>query len=108
MATVHGSSGQKRSLVGGLQPSVIPAWASRSIAPFEDVAVVVGESVRACVCGKVQRSREEGGALSVLAGGVLVSLITFAVAASFYPIAYHPFFYYLAGLGVAVRRRQPR
>jgi putative inorganic carbon (HCO3(-)) transporter len=39
-----------------------------------------------------------------LAQGLEISLIGFAVAAMFYPIAYHFFFYYLVGLAVAVKR----
>ena len=48
--------------------------------------------------------------LSYLAQGLEISLIGFAVAAMFYPVAYHLFFYYLLGLAVAVKRlgRQER
>ena len=38
-----------------------------------------------------------------LAQGLEISLIGFAVAAMFYPVAYHLFFYYLLGLAVAVK-----
>jgi O-antigen ligase len=37
------------------------------------------------------------------AAAVRISLVGFAVAAFFHPVAYHAFFYYLAGLAVAVR-----
>jgi probable O-glycosylation ligase (exosortase A-associated) len=40
---------------------------------------------------------------AALAGGVRISLIGFAVAALFYPVAYYFYFYYLAGLAVALR-----
>jgi O-antigen ligase len=42
-------------------------------------------------------------ALATIATAVRVSLTGFAVAAFFHPIAYHAFFYYVAGLAVAVR-----
>ena len=41
--------------------------------------------------------------LATFAHGLRVSLLTFAAAAFFYPVAYHFYFYYLAGLAVAVR-----
>lgn len=41
--------------------------------------------------------------LSHLAEGIQVGLIAFAVAAPFYPVAYHFYFYYLAGLVLASR-----
>ena len=39
--------------------------------------------------------------LSALGGGVEAALLGFAVASFFYPVAYHFYFYYLAGLAVA-------
>jgi O-antigen ligase len=42
--------------------------------------------------------------LSRFAGAVRVSLLAFAVAAFFHPVAYYFYFYYLAGLAVAVQR----
>jgi O-antigen ligase len=42
-------------------------------------------------------------ALTALAGGVRVSLIAFAVAGFFHPVAYHFYFYYVAGLALAAR-----
>jgi probable O-glycosylation ligase (exosortase A-associated) len=68
------------------------------------VALLVSAIVGVGRVARASRERADGGALASLAGSVLVSLITFAIAASFYPIAYHPFFYYLAGLGVALQR----
>jgi O-antigen ligase len=41
--------------------------------------------------------------LYYLAQGLEISLIGFAVAAMFYPVAYHLFVYYLLGLAVAVK-----
>jgi hypothetical protein len=38
-----------------------------------------------------------------VAQGLEISLLGFAVAALFYPIAYHMFVYYLLGLAVAVK-----
>jgi O-antigen ligase len=43
----------------------------------------------------------DGAELSVLAGGIRISLIGFAVAAFFHPVPYHPYFYYIGGLAVA-------
>jgi len=51
---------------------------------------------------RVWRARDVD--LSHLAQGLEISLIGFAVAAMFYPVAYHLFFFYLAGLAVAVKR----
>jgi O-antigen ligase len=53
--------------------------------------------------------RARGSSLYHLAQGLEISLFGFAVAAMFYPIAYHLFVYYLLGLAVAVKliaRRQ--
>lgn len=41
--------------------------------------------------------------LFYLAEGIEVSLLAFAVAALFYPVAYHFYFYYFAGLAIALR-----
>lgn len=48
--------------------------------------------------------RARGVELYHLAQGLEISLIGFAVAAMFYPVAYHFFFYYLVGLAVAVKK----
>jgi len=41
--------------------------------------------------------------LFLLAEGIQISLIAFAVAALFHPVAYHFYFYYMAGLALAAR-----
>ena len=41
--------------------------------------------------------------LFCLAEGIQVSLAAFAVAALFHPVAYHVYFYYMAGLALAIR-----
>jgi O-antigen ligase len=41
--------------------------------------------------------------LFYLAEGIQISLIAFAVAALFYPVAYHFYFYYIAGLAMAAK-----
>ena len=41
--------------------------------------------------------------LFCLAEGVQVSLIAFAVAGMFHPVAYHFYFYYMGGLALAIR-----
>lgn len=48
-------------------------------------------------CGWTPAARE----LFSLAEGLQISLIAFAVAAPFHPVAYHFYFYYIAGLAVA-------
>ena len=55
---------------------------------------------------RVEReTRRTGGdrRLLTLAGAIRISLVAFAVAAIFYPVAYHFYFYYLAGLASAAR-----
>jgi O-antigen ligase len=52
---------------------------------------------------RVER-RDEAGELGALAGGLRIALVTFAVAAFFYPVAYHFYFYSLAGMAVAAVR----
>ena len=41
--------------------------------------------------------------LFYLAEGIQISLIAFSVAALFHPVAYHFYFYYIAGLAIAVK-----
>jgi O-antigen ligase len=41
--------------------------------------------------------------LSLLADGLQVSLIAYAVAGMFHPVSYHYYFYYIAGLAIAAR-----
>lgn len=52
---------------------------------------------------RVER-RDAAGELGALAGGLRIALVTFAVAAFFYPVAYHFYFYSLAGMAVAAVR----
>ena len=42
--------------------------------------------------------------LETVARALRISLLAFAIGGFFHPVAYHPFFYYIAGLAVAVRR----
>jgi hypothetical protein len=61
--------------------------------------------------GRVQRRLQATGAapdLFHLAEGIQLSLAGFAVAAFFHPVSYHFYFYYLAGLAVAVRNLSTR
>ena len=44
----------------------------------------------------------------LLAEGIPVSLIAFAVAAFFHPVAYHHYFYYVAGLALAAKAASER
>jgi O-antigen ligase len=55
--------------------------------------------------GAVERARRAAGIDDVvtrLAGAARISLIAFGVAAFFYPVAYHAYFYYVGGLALAV------
>jgi O-antigen ligase len=55
---------------------------------------------------KVQRQAARVPALQelwFLAQGVQISLLAFSVAGMFHPVAYHLYFYYMAGLAVALR-----
>jgi O-antigen ligase len=63
-------------------------------------------SVLAGVIRVERRHRRRGGDddLARLGGAIKIALLAFAVSAFFYPVAYHLYFYYFAGLAVAVRR----
>lgn len=65
--------------------------------------LVVG-SIR-CAREAQRRSEHESTprTLFYLAEGIRISLIAFAVAAFFHPVGYHFYFYYIAGLALAVR-----
>lgn len=67
-------------------------------------ALLLAASVRSA---SVVRARADASPdlqpLSHLAEGIQTSLLAFAVAALFHPVAYHFYFYYLAGLAVAAR-----
>ena len=54
-----------------------------------------------CISERLAKDRDER--LAAMAGAVRISLIAFGVAAFFYPVAYYFYFYYLAGLAVALR-----
>jgi len=56
-----------------------------------------GAAVRASTGVRAQQE------LHWLATGIRISLIAFAVAAFFHPVAYHFYFYYMAGLALAAR-----
>jgi O-antigen ligase len=47
--------------------------------------------------------RRAAGRVSFLAEGIETSLVVFAVAGCFYPVAYHFYFYYVAGLAAAAK-----
>ena len=56
---------------------------------------------------RVERQRPvspPGADLGWLAAGIRIAIVAFAVAALFYPVAYHFFFYLLAGLAIAAGR----
>jgi hypothetical protein len=43
-----------------------------------------------------------------MAEGLQTSLVAFSLAGIFHPVAYHPYFYYIAGLGVAMQTMAQR
>src|SRR5262249_9219239 len=59
-----------------------------------------------CIRSIALAQQETMGALDLfyLAEAVHVSLIAFAVAAMVHPVAYHFYFYYMAGLAIAIRQ----
>jgi putative inorganic carbon (hco3(-)) transporter len=61
----------------------------------------VGSVRSAGRAARLAAMRPGGHDLSVLANGIRVSLLSFAVAAFFSPVAYHFHFYYFAGLALA-------
>ena len=61
----------------------------------------VGSVRSAGRAARLAAMRPGGHDLSVLANGIRVSLLAFAVAAFFSPVAYHFHFYYFAGLALA-------
>jgi O-antigen ligase len=65
--------------------------------------LLLGASLRSAA--RAERRWAEAGwdDMALLAAGVHVSLISFAVAAFFHPASYHFYFYYIAGLAVAVQ-----
>jgi O-antigen ligase len=63
----------------------------------------VGSVRNAGSAAHVAAARPGGRELSVLANGIRASLLAFAVAAFFSPVAYHFHFYYFAGLAIAAR-----
>lgn len=52
---------------------------------------------------RLAAAAEPSGELVHMTDGVLTSLVAFALAGFFHPVAYHPYFYYIAGLGVAMQ-----
>ena len=52
---------------------------------------------------EAQQGSPPGSELFHLAEGIRISLMAFAVAALFHPVAYHFYFYYFAGLALAAR-----
>ncbi|MGH7305974.1 MAG: O-antigen ligase family protein [Candidatus Rokuibacteriota bacterium] len=67
------------------------------------VLLLVGSVRNAGRAARLAATRPGGRELSVLANGIRSSLLAFAVAAFFSPVAYHFHFYYFAGLAIAAR-----
>jgi O-antigen ligase len=65
------------------------------------IAVVGARRVERRLRAHPDRDRQD---LAALAGAVRIGLVAFAVAGLFHPVAYYFYFYYLAGLAVAVQR----
>lgn len=53
---------------------------------------------------RTEHASVDGSETAALARAVRISLLAFAVAGFFHPVAYHAFFYYIAGLAVALQR----
>jgi O-antigen ligase len=70
------------------------------------VALVVASIKSASPKPQSASTSPEAQALARLAQATRLSLIAYAVAAFFHPVAYHFYFYYLAGLAVAAGRLQ--
>jgi putative inorganic carbon (hco3(-)) transporter len=64
--------------------------------------LVVG-AIRAARVAERRATRAGAGEFARLAAAIEISLVSFAVAALFYPVAYHFYFYYLAALAIAAR-----
>jgi O-antigen ligase len=57
-----------------------------------------------CLRGAIAlERRSDKGDLSALATGVRISLVTFLISGFFHPAGYHFYFYYIAGLAVALK-----
>ena len=66
--------------------------------------VILAGCIRATVLVKRRTAqRPEGRGLFLLAEGIQTALCAFAFAALFHPVAYHFYFYYMAGLALAAR-----
>lgn len=63
---------------------------------------LLGTSIRSA--WRTERRTRTDGELTAFAAGIRIGLCAYALAALFHPTAYHFYFYYLAGLAVAVRR----
>lgn len=65
--------------------------------------LLLGSSLVTARRAELEAEREGLTDVSRLAGGARIALLAFVVAAFFYPIPYHPYFYLLAGLALAAR-----
>jgi hypothetical protein len=63
--------------------------------------LLVGSVRSAGRAARLAEAHPGGRELSILANGIRVSLLAFAAAAFFSPVAYHFHFYYFAGLALA-------
>jgi O-antigen ligase len=57
---------------------------------------------------RLAAAAEPSGELVFMAEGLQTSLVAFSLAGIFHPVAYHPYFYYIAGLGVAMQTMAQR
>ena len=66
--------------------------------------ILLARCIRGAGATRLAAARtESGGLLFRLAEAVQIGLIAFAVAALFHPVAYHFYFYYLAGLALGLK-----
>ena len=72
------------------------------------VALFVAVIAAAGGAARVLAARPDRAVAAELARAIRISLFAFAVAGFFYPVGYHFYFFYLAGLAVAVQRLSRR
>lgn len=70
--------------------------------------MLVVASLRAAAATRRAAAGPPATPLSYLAEGIELSLAAFCVATVFHPVAYHFYFYYIAGLAMALTRMAPR
>jgi putative inorganic carbon (HCO3(-)) transporter len=65
--------------------------------------LLLASAIRSAARARSDAARKGRPDIAAVADAIWVSLVAFAVAAVFYPVGYHFYFYYFAGLAVAAR-----